>query len=62
MTPITLRALYVTVTGNRPSGTGLLKRPRHRIEKDLASALGVSISQVRHLARQAVQESTRSIR
>src|SRR5262249_36555030 len=31
-----LREQYVLVTGDRPSGTGLLTRPRSRIERDLA--------------------------
>jgi len=52
-----LRALYVHITGDRPSGTALLKRPRYRIEQDLARALGVSVSDVQHLARQAALQA-----
>jgi hypothetical protein len=42
-----LRELYVRVTGDRPSGAALLKRPRHRIERDLARALRAAASNFR---------------
>jgi hypothetical protein len=35
-----LRIRYAQVTGDRPAGTELLNRPRSRIERDLARALG----------------------
>jgi hypothetical protein len=35
-----LRSRYAQVTGDRPAGTELLNRPRRRIERDLARALG----------------------
>ena len=35
-----LRVEYARVTGDRPGGVALLTRPRSRIERDLAQALG----------------------
>jgi hypothetical protein len=34
-----LRVTYAEITGERPAGTALLTRKRHRIEKDLAGFL-----------------------
>ena len=35
-----LRIRYARITGARPAGTKLLSIPRHRIEEELACALG----------------------
>jgi hypothetical protein len=37
-----LRIEYVRVTGDRPGGAALLRRPRSRIERDLAAFLARS--------------------
>jgi len=45
------------LTGDRPGGFALLKRPRHRIERDFARALGMSLKQVRELASQTGKQA-----
>ena len=39
-----LRQTYARVSGDRPGGVALLTRTRHRVEKDLARALAVTVA------------------